>query len=423
MSELTKALAAEGAPPHIAAAFEALQFRDKEPTGLADLSDKERQRFSNWCDVRQVSLMLPAVCGSELPGWVGEQLLPKAARYEVKFERLKRNLVEIVRALNEAGLEFVMLKGLSHAPALTPDARLRAQGDIDLWLIGPSVYEAGNALRGLGYVPLLNSKSRHLDPMGQPSSWRWRGDLFDPEMPISVELHYELWDEDAENIDVPGLEQFWSRRVPREFDDCSIDVLCDEDLLGFACLHFILHLLHGELPLQRAWEIAHFLDAHAEDDVLWASWRALHEDRLRTLESSVFYLVSRWFGCRVNPLLQAEYESLPGSVRLWLREYCLAPLVREWSPNKSEIWLHLALMRGKTTDKVRLLARKLLPTSLPAFGDRALPESSSKAKIVRSFRQLRYISLRLVRHCLTFLPTLFDGMRWLYLRISVSSVE
>jgi hypothetical protein len=35
---------------------------------------------------------------------------------------------------------------------------------------------------------------------------------------------------------------------------------------GFAALHLLLHLLHGDLPLQRAWEIARFLGTHACDE-------------------------------------------------------------------------------------------------------------------------------------------------------------
>jgi hypothetical protein len=367
--------------------------------------------------------MLPSVCGSRLPDWVGEQIIERTAHYELRFERLKRNLYDIVVALDKAGLKFVMLKGLSHAPALTPDPRLRAQGDIDLWLLGSSVYEARDVLRSLGYVSLLDSKSRHLDPMGQPSSWKWRGDLFDPEMPISVELHYELWSDETEYIDVPGLQQFWQRKVCRNFDGHPITVLCDEDLLGFACLHFLLHLLHGDLPLHRGWEIARFLDTHTSDDSFWTSWRGLHGLTLRRLETSVFYLVARWFGCRSNPLLEAEHHELPFSIKVWLDRYHRAPLVREWAPNKSEIWLHLAFLGNNTKDKVCIVARRLMPSSLPGFSDTAAPQHSWNAKLSRSLRQLRFISVRLVRHLITFFPTLWDGMCWFFVCRSRSSQQ
>lgn len=415
MNELIESLDAVKAPQHILAALELLQFQTPSADRLTYLSDDERHRFLQWCDARQLSMMLYHLCGSRLPAWIAGTILEKAARYEIRFERLKRELFEVVEALHAAGLEFVMLKGLSHTPALTPDAQMRAQGDIDLWLTGSSVYKAQELLRRLGYAPLLDSKSRHLSPMGRPSSWKWRGDIYDPEMPISIELHYELWSERAEYVAVPGLDQFWKRKQVRDFEGHKVNVLCDEDLLGFAALHLLLHVLHGELPLQRAWEIARFLDTHAGDDFFWTSWSNLHPLPLRQLETCIFCLVTCWFSCRSRQEQAADGQHLPVTVKSWLEKFSMAPLVREWAPNKSEIGLHLALIpNGK--DRTRILFRRLMPISLPFFADRAIAKLSLLAKLLKFFRQLRLLTSRLARHLVTFFPTLFDGLRWLWLR-------
>ncbi len=422
MKDLIRSLQATKAPQHILAGIELLQFQGPSTHRLACLAEAERHRFLQWCDDRQLTLLLSHVCGALLPAWVTASALQRTARYELRFERLKLELFEIVDAFNAAGVEFVMLKGLSHAPAFTPDARLRAQGDIDLWLIGSSVYKGRDVLRSLGYVPLLESKSRHLSPMGRPSNWQWRGDMFDPEMPISVELHYELWNEHGEYISVPGLEQFWSRKQLRNFDGRDINVLCDADLLGFAALHFLLHLLHGDLPLQRAWEIATFLETHAGDECFWTSWRSSHPDALRELEISIFYIVTKWFGYRLRQELRADVQQLPAKVKSWLAEFSLAPLARDWAPNKSEIWLHLAFIR-KRFDKARVLFRRLLPASMPGFVDRAVTQASSLARLLRFARQLRFTLTRLVRHFVTFFPTVMDGLRWFRLRKSLADLD
>lgn len=157
--------------------------------------------------------------------------------------------------------------------------------------------------------------------MGRPTSWKWRGDLFDPEMPISVELHYELWSEQTEYITAPEVQQFWERRRRRDFDGRHINVLCDEDLLGFAALHLLLHLLHGDLPLQRALEIARFLDAHVSDAPFWTSWGASHPAGLKQLEVPVFHLVTKWFQPRSNEKLLADFQRLPPTIKLWLESY------------------------------------------------------------------------------------------------------
>ena len=415
MSRLIDTLAARGAPPHILAALEVLQCQNASLDRLAVLTDPERSRFLEWCDVRQITLLLSHLRGSKLPAWVSDQILQKAARYELRFEHLKRDLFEIVGALNAAGLEFVMLKGLSHAPALSPDARLRAQGDIDLWLTGSSVYAARDVLTSLGYVPLVNSKSRHLAPMGRPRDWKWRGDLYDPDMPISVELHYELWSEQAEYIAIPELERFWERKRPRDFDGHRINVLCDEDLLGFATLHLLLHLLHGELPLQRAWEIGRFLDKHANDDAFWKSWRSSHSAAVRKMEICIFYLVAKWFECRSLKEHEANLRELPPRAKLSVERSSLALLTREWEPNKLELWLHLALIENRK-QKARIAVRRLIPIALPSFVNRTAVRTSFAAKLRKAFRQRQLITARLRRHLVTFFPTLFDGLRWFLVR-------
>jgi hypothetical protein len=199
--------------------------------------------------------------------------------------------------------------------------------------------------------------------------------------------------------------------------------ICSASLLGFAALHLLLHLLHGDLPLQRAWEIARFIDAHATDEPFWRSWRNSHPALLKQLEISVFYLVAKWFQCRPNQELPAEFQGLPPMVRFWLEKYDLAPLTREWAPNKLEILLHFALL-SNSKDRVRVLFRRLTPISVPTFSDRAQVQQSAPARLLRHLRQLRLISHRLVYHFITFLPALFDGIRWLWLcKSSEASVD
>ena len=417
MNPLIRSLESLGAPQHILAALELLQFQNSSTDRLAFLTDAERRRFLQWSDDRQLTLMLPHVCGSSLPDWLRQQIIQRTSHYEERYKRLKRELFEIAAAFDAAGLEFVMLKGLSHAPAFTPDARLRGQGDIDLWLIGSSVYKGQDILKRLNYVPALKSKSRHLSPMARPSNWRWGGGIFDAEMPISVELHYELWSEREECITVSQLHQFWDRKQARDFDGHQINVLCDADLLGFAALHLLLHLLHGDLPLQRAWEIARFLDTHVTDECFWRSWRTSHPEALRGLQTSMFHLVTQWFGCRATQERRLDVENLPVMIKSWLKEFPLAPLTREWAPNKSELWLHLALI-PKRREKARILCRRLLPTSVRYFAGRAASQASLVTKLLARVRQLRFIVRRFSRHAITFFPTLFEGLRWYWLHKS-----
>ena len=128
------ALASEKPPNHIVAVLGALQFSAPSTYRLDQLVENEWLQLLDWCDTRQLTLLLSHCCGASLPGHVRANILEKSKRYAIRFERLKSNLFEIACALHAAQLDFVLLKGLSHAPVMTPNALLRAQGDIDLWL-------------------------------------------------------------------------------------------------------------------------------------------------------------------------------------------------------------------------------------------------------------------------------------------------
>ncbi|HSU58082.1 MAG TPA: nucleotidyltransferase family protein [Bryobacteraceae bacterium] len=390
---MTASLASQGAPEYLVAIFEALQFRGASIGRLRELKGMEWDDLLGWCDARQLTLVLPSLCGEALPNEVRHRIEQCQSRYIERFSRIKSQLFEITEALDTAGIEFIVLKGLTHAPAFTPNPLLRAQGDIDLWVPGDAVHQAREILIKIGYVSGERARSRHLPPMRRPSGWRWRGDRFDPEMPVSIELHFELWSERTERIAVPGLNGFWSRRAARTFGGHSVNVLRDEDLLGFAALHLLLHVLHGELPAQRAWEIASFLHNRAGDEIFWASWRRLHSSALKELEILVFQLVRIWFSCDLSRAVVEETNALPERVRAWLNTFSLSPLTRQFRPNKDELWLHLALI--SPADRVRILTRRLFPVQLP---------------------QSRFLLNRAAHHLYTFLPTLFQGARWFCFR-------
>jgi hypothetical protein len=77
------------------------------------------------------------------------------------------------------------------------------------------------------------------------------------------------------------------------------------DTLVFAVLHFMMHLLHGDLRLQRAWEIAHFLHARSTDAAFWSRWESLYSPQVLQMQAIAFDLGRQWFGCDLSPLAQS----------------------------------------------------------------------------------------------------------------------
>ncbi len=392
-------------PNPVLAVLEALRFNGPSAERLSAIQEQDWPALLTWCDARQVTLLLHARCGDQLPEHVQQRMCINRHRYAERFIRIESGLAEIADVLDRRRIEFVLLKGISHAPALTPDPLLRAQGDIDLWFAPEAVEEARNALVSLGYAPRSHHRTaddrRHLTPMARPGNWKWLGDMFDPDMPIHVEAHFQLWSDATEYIIIPGQIDFWNRRITRDFGGRSVPILCTQDLVGFAALHFLLHLLHGDLPLQRAWEIANFLHENAANEECWSGWRKLHSPALRRLEALAFAIARIWFCCDVHHGVIREIQGLADDVRLWLDHFALSPLKQRSVPNKDELWLHLALIPG-TADRARVLLRRLFPFVLARKGGLS--------------------GSRIAHHGRTLTPTVLGGLHWLRLKRQVNRV-
>ena len=401
-------------PRYARAALEALGFDGAGDCLLRRLDDAEYRRLLVFCDKAHLALTLHHFHRDAMPGWVSDRLDGNLRDYSKRFARLKASLFEIADSLDSRGIEFIVLKGLTHSPEYTPDPLLRAQGDIDIWCQPESILAARDALLALGYLPLGRSEGRHLPPMIRPAEWEWRGDFYAPDLPIAVELHYQLWDEKMESVPVPGAAEFWDRRETKQVDGRPLPVLSAPDTLAFAALHLLMHLLHGDLPTQRAWEIANFLDTHSSDDAFWSSWRERHDDPLRRLEAIVFQLVAEWFGCSLSAVVAEEVNRLPDDVRLWIEQYAWSPVEALFHPNKDELWLQLSLLES-WREKLMVFRRRVLPMRAPALVHEGTLKNARPAP-AQIIRMARFAGSRFVHHARALLPTLYGGARWYWRR-------
>ena len=265
--------------------------------------------------------------------------------------------------LTARGIDFCVLKGFTHSPDFTPDPLLRAQGDIDLWHLPAQVDVAQQALIDLGYRPYGKSKGRHLDPMihDLDRQFEWRGDYFARDLPIPVDLHFELWDQKFEFIAAPDEQACWQRRVSIPFAGSTINQLAPGDALTFAALHFMMHLFHGDPRLQRAWEIAHFVHNHSQDDEFWRQWEETCSPRMLHLQAAAFELSRLWFGGNLPPLVANLVAKLPNDISFWLQRYGFSPIESLFVPNKDELWLNLCFVESYR-NKGSVFIRRLLPT-------------------------------------------------------------
>src|ERR1700722_6001836 len=397
-------------PSGVAAAMAALRFDRAAAITQAPALD--------FCDRTQLSLVLGAAAADALPQWARERIARNLADNTERLERIRALQSKVGEWLTAAGIEFVFLKGTTQWPHFVSEPRLRVQYDLDLLCAAGEVRRAWELLLEKGYDPLPGPAlpTDHLPTLIRKTGWRWRGDYFDPDSPLSIELHYRLWDEGTERLRAPGVDDFWTRR--------SGGVLDTADALGYACLHLLRHLLRGSVRPYHVYEVAWFLEHHADDREFWSRWQGLHAPELRRLEGVSFRLAQEWFGCRLGTSAREETERLPEAVREWFDVFGASPLEGLFRPNKDELWLHLALL-DSLGDKAAVVRRKLLPMQLPGPVDDSvlLPEEQITwaLRVGKYTGYARFLAGRAVHHVRSLGALAGSGVRWRLLSSGMSA--
>ena len=395
----------------------ALQFRSPQPEFLAGMSERDWQAALHWCDRTQLTLPLGLTSREHLPDWVRSRVDSDLAKTAQRWLRVKTAYREAADAFGAAGLECVVMKGFSHFPRFVDGVRHRWQGDLDLLLSEPQVRPAYETALALGYVPIVEDDphpTNHMPALIRKTGWIWRGDYFDPDMLMPLELHFDVWDQETERFAPAGLQQFWERRQSRCVEDLCFTGFHPGDEVAVASLHMLRHLLRGSLRPYHVYEIAWMLDHSADEEAFWNCWSQLHAASLRQLEAICFALAHSWFDCGMPDAARGEIELLPLEVKRWLEIHSGSPLSGLFRPNKDELWLHWNLLHSRPA-RLSVLRRRLVPQSLPGPADAvAIPEEHITARVRwrARWKYAAYLAKRGLHHARTLLPTARGAIRW-----------
>jgi hypothetical protein len=377
-----------------------LRLDVSEPPGVAGLDEAGWEQIFRFADPQGLTLLLRERAGhSALPEEMRRRLDRNAADNTERGRRLRASFGDMAAQLARAGIEFGVLKGFTHAPDFIADTRHRVQHDLDLFFTPEGARHARDLLLKLGFEPVSGFDDlplSHLPVMIRKSDWTWRGNYFDPEAPLAVELHYRLWHPETERLEAPGVEEFWGRRVTETIGGQEVSCLELADRLGYAALHALRHLLRGSLKVLHVYEIACFLARRQGDAAFWDRWSGRHPPELRRLEAIVFRLAEAWFGA---PRARAA-EPLPESVEAWVRKYGWSPVESVFRPNKDELYLHLALLES-SRDRWNVVRRRLLPARLPRARHGAFVAEEQKTLVRRAgfwLQDAGFLAARLARH-------------------------
>jgi len=404
-------------PRPAAAVLAALHLREPATDPLGELNEREWCEALDYCDRSQLTLPLAGAAAGALPDWVRRRVEEDARKNCIRTRALEELYRTLAGRLDEARIEFLALKGLAHCELFGAIPSRRVQYDIDLYIPQESVNCAAEALAPLGFEPIQgmeDSPTDHLPALIRKTGWEWRGDFFDPDIPVSVELHFQFWNEEFEALTAPGIDEFWRRRVRFTVGGAAIDVLCPADSFGYAALHLLRHLLRGSVKPFHVYELARFLELHRSDDCFWREWTRLHDPALKQLEAVACRLAEAWFGCSVPGEIAGEIARLPDGARRWFDTFALSPAIGAFRSNKDELWLHLSLLHSGS-HVWRIARQRLLPLQLPGPVYAVHVPQNGLTPAMRVKKHARYAAFLAsrLRHHVAVLPSVaVSGMRW-----------
>ncbi len=400
--------------------LEALRLDARKDLELPAGEEDWRQALA-FADHTQLTLALRARLAASplwdrVPPEVRARLDRNLADNTTRLDRIQAAFQQIVDGFEAAGVEFLVLKGLSHSPSFIADPRMRVQYDMDFYCPPEVVCRARNVVAELGYKPVATRRELpvdHLPAMVRKTGWRWRGNFFDPEMPVAVDLHFRLWDFETERLAAPGTEQFWQRRVEREISGRRVCELAAPDQLGYAALHAVRHLFRGSLRLWHVYEITHFLDNHKDDAALWRRWAEWHAPDLRTCEQIAFRLAQLYFSSPApDPRPPAPARSPAPAIEAWFERYGWSPVEAMFVPNKDELLLHLSLIASRA-DRWRVMRRRLMPLRPPAVEEAVYePEQTTRGQLRKLVRYVAFLARRAIHHGRLLVPALWRIATW-----------
>jgi hypothetical protein len=102
-----------GVPSFFPAALEALQLRGAKTRGLQELTDAGWHDLLAFCDLAHLTLPLVHACGDAAPGWVRLQSDQNLADNRLRVKRIEAAYTEVARALDDAGVKHLVIKGLA----------------------------------------------------------------------------------------------------------------------------------------------------------------------------------------------------------------------------------------------------------------------------------------------------------------------
>jgi hypothetical protein len=409
-------------PREFAAAIEALQLPAPNTDALVELSDAEWRKLLNICDLAHLTLSLAQLPSRGFPAWVVERLQRNVADNTLRAKCVQALYTEAAAALERARVPHLVIKGFTLSPDYVRDARFRVQNDLDFYVPPHHIDTAVAALQSLGYSSALDCHCEladHVPSLVRPGG-EWKGNMYDPDLALGIELHFCLWNSANSRISLPEVEFFWRRRVQRRFGAFSFWSLGDVDQFGYFALHVLRDVFAGDWIAHHVLELATFLDRRACDTAFWSRWQKLHSPHLRQIEAVAFLIAHTWFSARLSEEVRDEIAALPAALTRWVESLGGCPLEASYRKTREGRLLQF-LLADSWDSKLHALRHALLPSvfTIPSGSELHVRNRRFRAPSLNRYYldRIAWLSHRLRAHLQADASFLVHGIRyWLSTR-------
>jgi|ERR1700722_5150439 hypothetical protein len=313
---------------------------------LARFSPSHWEQTQGWIDRAGLTLYLLerlSACGATevLPPRILARFEQNLADNRCRVDHLLDETGCINERLNQAGVQYVVIKGFSLWPEFCSNPYLRTQCDLDYLVARQSLTSAQNVLLELGYErqprPAAQEFAFERPLQRVPSQF---DSPYKLETTPLVELHVGIWEDMTHRV--PLAEPAFILNSPKlkEWGGLRFPVLSDEDALLLQLLHTFQHMLSYWAKLSWFLEIGLFMEKRSQDLLFWKqfSQRLGSAPQLAEFSTIALELSANLFSAPMPEVAQHWRQFLRTSARLWLDNYGHSWALGERPPHKSKVF-------------------------------------------------------------------------------------
>lgn len=187
-----------------------------------------------------------------VPGAVAARLAERFRQALARHVVMSRDLATLLRALGEASIPVIPLKGAFLAETVYPHPAARPMSDVDVLVRSGDRLRVDAVLRGLGYQPGHDAHSWAFDIAYDAAT------SYDGPEGARVDVHWRLINDPRYAWNHAEADGVWDRAVPVTLAGERALALSPEDLVLALSAHLAIH--HGLSGLLWYWDLRLVLD-------------------------------------------------------------------------------------------------------------------------------------------------------------------